>query len=268
MKKKLIDRLKEQFSDSSKNTLKQWVQEGRIAVDGKVCLLASTPIEETQVLTLKPRSTHMGWKVDILYEDLDIVVVRKPSGLLSVDKDDEREMSLHRLLKRRRQRVYPVHRLDKAASGVLVFTYSEFARDGLKNQFAAHTTYREYRAVVEGILETPSGSWINFLKEDKALKMYVAEEGKEAITHFEVLKTMKDKDATLLKITLETGRKNQIRVQCSEAGHPICGDRKYGSQTNPYKRLALHALLLEFNHPVTGKRMRFTDENALPLPLG
>ena len=266
MKKKLVDRLQTEFPDSSKTTLKQWILEGRITVDGKISLFPALLVEDTQVIALKPKSTYMGWKVNILYEDLDIVVVSKPSGLLSVDKDNEREMSLHRLLKRRRQRVYPVHRLDKPASGVLVYAYSEHARDGLKQQFATHTIHREYRAVVDGILESPMGSWVHFLKEDAALKMYVAEEGKEAITHFEVLKTFKD--STLLKLVLETGRKNQIRVQCSEAGHPICGDRKYGSQTNPYKRLALHALVLEFNHPVTAKRMRFVDENALPLPLG
>jgi 23S rRNA pseudouridine1911/1915/1917 synthase len=266
MKIKLIERLQRQFPDSSKNTLKQWIQEGRIAIDGKISLAPNPLLEEHQEITLKPKSTYMGWKVNILYEDQEIVVISKPSGLLSVDKDDEKEMSLHRLLKRRRQRVYPVHRLDKAASGVLVFAYSTTARDHLKEQFASHTIHREYRAVVEGIVETQAGCWIHYLKEDASLKMYVSDEGKRAITHFEVIKTLKE--MTLLKLTLETGRKNQIRVQCSEAGHPICGDRKYGSETNPYKRLALHALLLEFDHPVTGKRMRFTDENAVPLPLG
>ena len=266
MKIKLIERLQREFPDSSKNTLKQWIEEGRVTVSGKITLHPSTLVAAEEAVALKPKSTYMGWQVNILYEDLDIAVISKPSGLLSVDKDNEREMSLHRLLKRRRQRVYPVHRLDKAASGVLVFAYSEHARDRLKEQFASHSIHREYRAVVDGRLESPLGTWIHFLQEDAALKMYVAPEGKEAITHFEVLKTFKD--STLLKLTLETGRKNQIRVQCSEAGHPICGDRKYGSQTNPYKRLALHAFVLEFNHPVTQKRMRFVDENALPLPLG
>lgn len=265
MKKSLLVRLEEAYPDSSRNTLRSWVKLGRVAVDGSVIKQCSALIDPQQEVALNDKIKPLGNQGEIVYEDKDLVVVKKPPGLLSVAEDVEKEISMHRILKKRARRVYPVHRLDKGASGLLVFAYTEAARDGLKKQFMDHTIIREYRAVVEGEL-TEDGTWDCFMKENAAYKMYLSKEGKRAITHYSIAKKMPGK--TLLKLNLETGRKNQIRLHCSLAGHPICGDKKYGAKSNPYKRLALHALRLEFMHPIKNKWFRFIDEDALSMPLG
>jgi 23S rRNA pseudouridine1911/1915/1917 synthase len=121
--------------------------------------------------------------------------------------------------------------------------------------------------VVEGWPVKESGTFDSHLDESNPLKVYVAREGPEtrhALTHYRV--TKKGKATALIELILETGRRNQIRVQLAEAGCPIVGDKKYGAETNPIKRIALHASVLRFRHPVTGKEMRF--DSALPGEFG
>ena len=122
--------------------------------------------------------------------------------------------------------------------------------------------YREYRALVKGY-PGKKGTWKAFLRENKQLFVHVCppSQGKEAITHYETLE--KRGDHSLLKLKLQTGRKHQIRVHCKDAGHPIAGDKRYGSPScNPINRICLHASLLEFLHPLTGKKMSF----SAPIP--
>jgi tRNA pseudouridine32 synthase/23S rRNA pseudouridine746 synthase/23S rRNA pseudouridine1911/1915/1917 synthase len=243
-----------------------------------------------QEVNVGPTVSFSDYGVKILYEDRDIVVLEKPDRLLTVATLEETEKTVHSVLKRRLKRmVYPVHRLDRDTSGVMIFAYTTRARDSLKTQFLKHTIERVYFAYVEGTPQPKKGTWRSHLIEDdfyfvKSAEFGDAEEeprnqrqaryrppyqraadnkkqaAKLAITHYEVIE--EKKEVSLVKFTLETGRKNQIRVHASEAGFPIVGDCKYGAQTQRRGRLCLHAHILGFQHPFKNKKMRFIS----PLP--
>ena len=179
---------------------------------------------------------------------------------VATDKDDGFE-SVHSILKEYcGKKVFPVQRLDRETSGVMMFALSEPARKVLQRQFKEHSITREYRAIVEGVVQEDKGTWRSHLKEDKAFFVRANPSGVLAITHYKVL--TRSPSHTQLKIHLETGKKNQVRVHCSEAGFPIVGDRRYGASSNPLKRLGLHAHLLGFVHPSTNNKMCFKS----PLP--
>lgn len=266
MKNTLFLQLQAAYPESSKNTLKKWLAAKRIFVNGKVEVRPHAILEPNDEVSLGDKKNAIKG-CQVFYQDEDVIVIHKPRGLLSVAQEVELDISLHRILKEALSplRVYPVHRLDRATSGALVYALNEKARDQLKKQFSEHTIHREYIAWVEGAPELDEGTWVHYLSERKDLTVYASNSGKKAITHYKVLKRG---DISLLQLTLETGRKNQLRVQCQEVGHPIVGDRKYGAEDNRFNRLALHAKKLEFTHPTTGQRMRFVDEKAVQMPLG
>ncbi len=251
--------------DSSKTTLRSWVEKGRVQVDGHPAKIPSQqvlPGQKVEVLR-KTKFTREG--IEILYEDKDIVVINKPEGLLSVATAFDKTTTAHCILKRRfhSQIVYPVHRLDRETSGVMVFAYSQRAKEHLKELFFHHDIGRTYFAIVENRIEEKNGSWKSYLIEDATY--YVkstssSEKAKLAITHYEVAGV--SDHFSFLRLKLQTGRKNQIRVHCKEAGFPIVGDQKYGALTNPLERLGLHAETLIFTHPDTKKTMHF----EAPLP--
>jgi tRNA pseudouridine32 synthase/23S rRNA pseudouridine746 synthase/23S rRNA pseudouridine1911/1915/1917 synthase len=170
--------------------------------------------------------------------------------------------SLHGYLKNHfKQKITPVHRLDKGTSGVLVFAKSEKAKEGLKSLFFDHDISRVYIGIVHGSIPLDKGRWVDHLFEDEIGKVYVSlpsKETKEAVTCYEVLD--RNEVHTLVRFTLETGRKHQIRVQASSRGFPLVGDEIYGKLKA--RRLMLHAQTLEFVHPITKKRMKF----EAPLP--
>jgi 23S rRNA pseudouridine1911/1915/1917 synthase len=255
----IIQWLQIHYPESSMATLRSLLKAGRVYCQGKRVIRADTPLEGSEKIEVLKKRFTISDRLEILFEDRDLVVVNKGEGLLSVATDFEKEGTAHALLKRRRKSpcVYPVHRLDRETSGVMVFAYSEQARHFLKNLFYKHEITREYIAIVEGHLAKDRGTWQSYLEEDALYRVKSVDEGKGqlAITHFEVLKKMEK--SSLLRLTLETGRKNQIRVHASESGHPILGDQKYGSKSDG--RLALHAHLLSFVHPVTGKLLSFTS---------
>ncbi len=262
----LFEALRALYPESSKNTLRSWIKWGRILVNGKVVEAPSTLISEKDTIILKAKPKSLDLELEVLYEDRDIVVINKPKGLLSVATHFDKTNTVHDILKRKfyKKRVYPVHRLDRETSGVLVFAYTDTARDHLKAQFHEHSIGRKYAAVVEGNLEEPQGTWECYLVEDPNYMVHVTKNegvGKKAITHFEVIG--RGKEVTLLTLTLETGRKNQIRAHCKDVLHPIVGDQKYGSSINPISRLALHAYKLNFIHPTQKRMMHFTSD--IPL---
>jgi tRNA pseudouridine32 synthase/23S rRNA pseudouridine746 synthase/23S rRNA pseudouridine1911/1915/1917 synthase len=256
----LLNFLREIFPDSSKNTLRQWIRDGRIYVDGKVALEVPLLLLPGQTVTFKPRMRYLEGGIRILYEDKDILAIEKPSGILSVATHFEKKDTAYAILRRyfHPRRLHVVHRLDQDTSGVMLFALSEKGKTGLKNLFASHDLLRQYIALVEGHLEPSKGTWRSHLVEDKNYKVHIARgprQGELAITHYVVEKAS---DAySRLRLTLETGRKNQIRVHCQAAGHSIAGDDKYGAESDPIHRLALHAARLEFVHPITGKKMIF-----------
>lgn len=254
----LLDALSEYFPNCSKTTLRAWLKEGRVSVNGTICKKGSDLIKEDQEIEVlsKPQISKEG--IEILYVDAHIVVIHKPSGLLSVAAAFDKEKTAHAFLKKMYTHVYPVHRLDQDTSGVLLFALTKKACDKLKISFEKHAIEREYIAIVEGEMSQAKGVWENYLYEDENYFVHATDDpqkGKIATTLFWTID--KTKRYSVLRLKLKTGRKNQIRVQCQLAGHPIVGDKKYGGMVNPIKRLCLHAHLLEFAHPITGKKMRF-----------
>jgi RluA family pseudouridine synthase len=245
------------------------LSQGRISVNGDPCKVASRQVREGDRIEIGARRTpvKLPGGVEILYEDDAILAIQKPPGLLTVATACEREKTvyahLHQYVKERNrgQKLFIVHRLDKFASGILVFAKSEKVKSMLQGVFSRHEIRRKYWAIVEGRVEKDRGTIRSRLAEDSSLRMRSTadqNEGKAAVTHFRVLRRFPD--ITALEVTLETGRKNQIRVHCSEMGHPVAGDRAYGSKRNPLGRLGLHAFLLGFKHPVQGTPLLFVTE--------
>lgn len=260
----LIEALSILSPQSSKRTLKQWVNEGRITINGSV-VKKERMLQPGDLVALGAKKRFLESGVRLLYEDSDLVIIEKPRGLLSVATDFQTVDTAHAVLKRtyRKRTVHVVHRLDQDTSGVMVFALSEKGREGLKKLFAKHELKREYCAIVEGHFDTAEGTWTSYLYEQPNYKMYVTndpQKGQIAITHYLVEGV--SRRYSRLRLRLETGRKNQIRVQCQEAGHPVVGDEKYGAKTDPIKRLALHAMGLEFIHPVSKKKLTFQS----PIP--
>jgi len=203
-------------------------------------------------------------RIKILFEDDAVVVVDKPEGLLTIATETERERTLYAALRARAnakkppQKIFIVHRLDREASGLLVFAKTIEAKEKLQEQFKSHSAGRRYLAVVEGQVKGEDFSIRSYLAENAAFRVYSTRkkgEGKLAITHVRVVK--RNPKTTRVQVRLETGRKHQIRVHLAERGHPIVGDKAYGSRSNPIRRLALHGEYLSFRHPVTGKRVEF-----------
>lgn len=267
----LLDGLAILYPESSRTTLRQMLQTGRVRVNGEIEKNAKRELEEDDVIDVAEKAAHRNLPagLSILHEDSDVIVVLKANGLLTVPTERERETTAQAYLnvylgqKKGEERIQVVHRLDRETSGVLIFAKNAYAREQLKEQFAAHTVDRVYIAVVEGEMDPVEGTFRTYLKEMRDLKMVSVDphpDAKYAVTHYRTAQT--NGRYSMLEVTLETGRKNQIRAHLSEAGHPVVGDRMYGSEINPIGRLGLHAKLLGFDHPVTRKHMVFTA----PMP--
>jgi 23S rRNA pseudouridine1911/1915/1917 synthase len=213
--------------------------------------------------------------LDILFEDAHLIVVNKPPHCLTVPAPGHDKNTLVQRLAaylgrkpRRGPAVFTVQRLDREASGVLVFAKSPEAWHQLRAQFAAHTPEREYAVIVAGRLDQQRGTIRSRLTTNRRLKRYSTsstEPGELAVTRYEVQQQLAD--ATYVRVRLETGRRNQIRVHFAEGGHPVLGDTRYEPLLAvhprwPAKRLALHAVALAFQHPMTGRRLQF----EAPLP--
>lgn len=262
----LLDRLAALSPDSTKTTLRSWIKQGRVTVSGKAITQASYMVEEQEEVKLlaKPKFTDRG-NVKIIYEDSYLVIVDKPEGVLSVKAAFEEENTLHKFLKETygNRKIKVVHRLDQGTSGVIIFALEETTYQSLKKMFEKHTIDRKYTAILEGNVDDSEGTWENYVWQDESYTMHATNDpadGKLAITHFRVLN--KSKYYTLVECKLDTGRKNQIRVQAAKAGYPIAGDTKYGAKRNPINRMALHAHSIDFLHPITKKKMHFES----PVP--
>lgn len=196
-------------------------------------------------------------KLKILYEDKYIIVVDKPYNLLTISTEKEKERTLYHYvyeyLKKKNNKVFIVHRLDKDTSGIVLFAKDEKTKLYLQDNWDKFR--REYVAIVHGNVKEKNGVIKNYLNETKTHLTYVVNDtnGKLAITEYE--KILSNKKYTLLRLVLKTGRKNQIRVGLSHMKHPIVGDKKYGIKKDPINRMALHAFLLEFIHPKTKKEI-------------
>jgi len=218
-------------------------------------------------------------QLPIIYEDSDIIVVDKPAGMLSVSTEREAVQTAYRLMndyvraKHKSNRVWIVHRLDRDTSGVMLFAKNERVKLTLQDNWETLALERGYVAVVQGSAPNKSGQVRSWLKQNKAMVMYSVSkpeaDAKLAITNYRVLQT--SRKYSLVELSLETGRKNQIRVHMKDLGCPVVGDKKYtlaasnakvAKVANPFGRLALHASVLRLTHPTSGKEMRF--EAAVP----
>lgn len=199
-------------------------------------------------------------KLEVIAEDESIIVINKPAGLLTMATEAEKTRTAYAILrsylnnKKRSEKLFIVHRLDREASGLVVFAKSPESKERLQAQFKDHSAGRRYVAVVEGLVKDDSFTVRSNLAENAAFRVYSTRNrklGKLAVTHVKVMK--RNSKTTLVQVRLETGRKHQIRVHLAERGHPIVGDKAYGSGLNPVRRLALHGVQLEFRHPVSGE---------------
>ena len=275
----LLAYLFEAWPEAKKKQVRTWLKFGSVAVNGKVTTKFDFAVKPGDTVEIRAKGlaapeTKLTGGIRIRHEDADLIVIEKPAGLLSIASASEEEKTAYVYLTdhvrmgnpRGRERVWVVHRLDRETSGLMVFAKNETAKTALQNGW--DQVVKKYLAVVEGSLAKDAGTFELHLDESNPLKVYPAQrvgpETRHAITHYRV--TKKGATTTLVELTLETGRRHQIRVQLADAGCPIVGDKKYGAQTNPVKRIALHATALRFAHPGTGKEMSF--QSPLPGDLG
>jgi 23S rRNA pseudouridine1911/1915/1917 synthase len=256
------------FAEASGRTRKQMLAGGRVRVNGVVTRLPTTALAAGDVVEVGAKQSRGGLPagLTLVHEDRDVLVVDKPAGLLTIATERERRrtayahLTAHLQARRPPGRAFIVHRLDRLASGLLVFAASPAAKRALQAQFHAHGTERTYLAVVEGAPTRAEGTIRSRLVDDEPGRVRETrdpERGRPAVTHWRVVK--RGVRHALLEVRLETGRRNQIRVHLSAMGHPIAGDRVYGATSDPFGRLALHAHVLGFDHPHTGDRMRFVS---------
>ncbi len=216
------------------------------------------------------------WKVfynrrlQIVYEDDDIIVVNKGYGLLSMGTDKIQDGTAYSILRDYvkwndpRNKIFIVHRLDRDTSGLMMFAKNEKAKETMQHNWNNMVLERKYVCVVEGKPEPPTGVIRSYLAENSRYEVYSTdnpEEGQLAVTRYSTIAS--GKGYSLMEVELDTGRKNQIRVHMKDIGHPIIGDRRYGASASPIHRLALHAQTLRFVHPVTRKQMIFST----PIPI-
>lgn len=268
-----MDCLIEVLPDWSKKEIKQYLFYGSISVNSKVITKYDYLLKTGDAVSVssekEANSKRLFAKsfIHSVYEDNDIIVVNKPSGLLTIANEATCTDTLYYKVTdyvrtvsgTKETRVFIVHRLDKDASGCIVFAKNEKTKNILQSNWGV--AEKKYYAVVEGCPKEKSGEVRSYLAENDSFRVYSVQkkdQGKLAVTQYKVINTIPG--YSLLEVTLITGRKNQIRVHLSGLGCPIIGDKKYGAKTNHVKRLGLHAYYLSIVHPVTKKKMVFQTE--------
>lgn len=264
---RLMEFLIEQLKGKSRTTVKSLLAHRQVSVGTHAITQFDYPLEPNQLVTINwgVVSTQTRLRgVRILFEDPYLIVIDKEAGMLSIATAKEKLLTTYSILSAHvkkedpTNRIFVVHRLDRDTSGVMMFAKSEKVQEIMQKEWQEAVVKRSYIAVVEGIVEQDEDTIRSFLKENKMLFMYstkIPGEGDEAITHYKVLK--RGEEFSLMEVELETGRKNQIRVHMKELGHPVAGDKKYGSKLNPLRRTCLHANILAFKHPITGEELSF-----------
>lgn len=227
------------------------------------------PGDEVVINHTRPFRTLRTRMCRLVWEDQDLIVVEKASGLLTVAAGRQREKTAQQIVddylfaSDGRSHAYVCHRLDQFTSGLIIFAKNSHVQQMLRDSWATYVVERLYMAVVEGRPEQPEGEIRSYLAENSAMKVYSTqdpEKGKLSVTRYKVLA---ERDGySQVDIQLLTGRKNQIRVHMSDLGCPVTGDRKYGARYNPWGRMMLHNYVLQFVHPITRENLRFT----LPIP--
>ena len=249
-------------TDYSKNKIKSLLKYKKISVNNKIVeKLPLNVINDDKIVINLEKDIKTPF--DIIYEDDEIIVVDKQPGLLTIGTSTSDTDTLYRQVReysnKNKNQVFIVNRLDKETSGIVMFAKSERIKMLYQNNWNELVSKRGYIAIVEGIVKN-DGRIENYLYEEPSTFVHSSKIGKKAITNYRVIKS--NGKYTMLDVNIETGRKNQIRVHMSEMGHPIIGDKKYGSKTDPIKRMGLHSYILVINHPISREKLVF--ESAYP----
>lgn len=254
--------------DMPKKRVKQYLVHGAVYVNEDRVTQYNYPLIAGMRITIDTNSKNSrSLPFSIIFEDDHLIVVNKPSGLLTIATEKEKERTLYHIVrdyvasKNPHGRIFIVHRLDRDTSGIVLFAKDEKTKNQLQENWNDYVSLREYTAIVCGHPKEESGQIVQYLKETKTNLVYVSprEDGKKAITNYSVLKTS-DK-YSMLKVTIETGRRNQIRVAFASKKMPILGDKKYGEKSK-VNRLYLHANRLKIYYPVIKKDILF--ETSIP----
>ncbi|MBO7193474.1 MAG: RluA family pseudouridine synthase [Bacteroidaceae bacterium] len=268
----LIMFIMEKMHGMSRNRAKALISNRVILVNNTITTHPLTELKPGDVVQLdrsKHKKSFHCKELDIVFEDPYLFIVDKHPGLLSMS-NNSRQQTVQTVLNRYlekgggRNTSHLVHRLDRDTSGLMVYAKDVQTQQSLINGWQQLVSDRRYLALVKGEFEQPRGRVQSWLTEDKKFITHsspVDNGGKYAVTHYKVLTS--SNGYSLVECELETGRKNQIRVHMADLGHPVVGDRKYGSDEDPMRRLGLHAYMLCFTHPVTGKHLRFET----PVPF-
>jgi len=268
----LIDFLINSLKDQSRTTVKSLLSHQQIIIKNKVVRQFDYQLnagDEVSIHWDQGRETLRNPLVNIVYEDKYLIVIEKAAGLLSIATQKEIKKTAYSILseyvkkKNPANKIFIVHRLDRETSGLMLFAKNEEVQYKMQNNWRYAINQRKYTAVVEGKLETGDGTGEGVIKsylwESKALIVYSSqnpEDGQLAVTKYKVLKS--NDNFSLIELELETGRKNQIRVHMNSIGYPLVGDIKYGGHKSEIKRMALHAHVLSFTHPITNESLSFT----------
>ena len=265
----LLEFLFAKFPKLSRNAVKSILSGHYVSVNGAPVSQYNLKLSKDDVVIVSKQRISKKNRQDlpIIFENEELIVINKPSGLLTIPSDNEKGRTAYRMVndyvqqKDKHSRIFVVHRLDEDTSGVLMFAKNAKIKDILQKEWNDIVLERGYYAVVEGTMPKKEDTLINFLKENSLNLMYVTNDktnGKKCVTKYKVMKS--NKIYSLLDVDIETGRKNQIRVQLGHIGHHVVGDDKYGEPTDPLKRLGLHAYKLKLVHPITKKIMEFKTE--------
>jgi 23S rRNA pseudouridine1911/1915/1917 synthase len=280
------DRVVQRLTAMSRSEVRGLFDHGCVTINGSACDDGGALVRRDDRVEVKYdahrryREREKAWEDDafkIVFEDKHLIVVDKSAGVLTVPANPGETGSLvHAIssyLEHRgaRDRAQLVHRLDRGASGLLVFGKNRAIAAQLQSQFEARKPEREYMAIVNGVLSRSEGTFESYLATSKSLQQYSTHrpgEGQIAITHYRLSKVARG--ASCVQVWLETGRRNQIRVHFAEAGNPVLGDPRYAPEKSAHshwrvKRLALHAAVLGFHHPISGQSLRF--ESPMPAPM-
>ena len=251
--------------DMPKKRIKQYLEHGSIYVNNSRTTKYNYKLNIGNIITIESKN-NASLPFDILYEDMHIIVVNKPSGLLTIATDKEKSETLYHKVreylkvKNKNAKVFIVHRLDKDTSGVVLLAKDEETKNMLQDGWNSNA-HRSYVAVVHGKLKNKSDRYIQYLKETKTNLVYVSKDGLEAITNYNVVK--ENDKYTLVAIDIETGRRNQIRVLFNSMGNPIVGDKKYFIKKDNEKRLYLHANRLQVYYPHKKEVMLFETKTPI-----
>lgn len=262
--------------EKKRTNIKDLLSHNQVMINGAIFRQYNAPLQpgdEVKVNFSREWRTFNHRRIKLVYEDDDIIVVNKGYGLLSMGTDRVKDGTAYSILKEwvkwqnPTNKIFIVHRLDRDTSGLMMFAKTQEAKEIMQHNWNNMVLNRKYLAVVEGAPEQAQGTVKSYLVENSRYEVYSSPEpiegGQYAVTRYT---TLKEKNGyALLEVELDTGRKNQIRVHMKDLGHPISGDRKYGAQSSPIHRLALHAQTLRFIHPITRKEMNFAT--AIPAPF-